>query len=50
MVPSLSGSCGGIATFECLELAVRNPPLVICAVVNRPWDFVSQLWMQTIEL
>lgn len=39
-VPSLSATCGGIAYFECLKLVVRNSPLMICAVVNRPWDFV----------
>lgn len=50
VVPSLSGSCKGVAYFECLKLAVRHSPLMISAVVNRPWDFVSQLWIQTREL
>lgn len=33
--------------FKCLKLALRNSPL-ISAIVNRPWDFVSRLWRQTI--
>lgn len=40
VVPSLSGGCGGIAYIECLKLVVRHSPLMICVVVNRPWDFV----------
>lgn len=50
VVSSLSGSCGDIAYFECLKLAVRNSSWMISPVTNRPWDFVSQLWIQTTEL
>lgn len=50
MIPSLSlWQLWGYSDYsEQLKLAVRNSPLS-SAVVNRPWDFVSGLWQQTVR-